>query len=98
MIGHTLYEAPSREENISGPRDFAYMAEVDILGWKFRRMTDGALIIETPAAGVDASGKNMFFSVQQEFHPLLAALLSLDAPTGTEFHPPDGWSNVGRLA
>ena len=33
----TWHHAPSREENVAGPREFAYMAEVDILGWKFHQ-------------------------------------------------------------
>ena len=49
----THFKAPSADENIAGPRAFAYVAEVDVMGWKFRVMYDGSLQIDLPTMPVD---------------------------------------------
>ena len=83
-----LYTAPNREDNYTGDRDFAYQAEVDILGWKFRKMGDGKFIVETPRVTLNDAGHSLMFAFGTEHQALLAALMALtsvkaeDAPMG----------------
>jgi hypothetical protein len=61
----TVYRAQPSETNYAGARDFKYVAEIDILGWKFVRSTDGALLIETPRATRDQVGASMLMLLRE---------------------------------
>jgi hypothetical protein len=95
-MSNVLYAAPSRDTNDAGPREFAYLAEVDILGWKFRLMKDGKFVIDTPNIVEGMEGSNMLAVLGRDHADLLAALLNLD-PDLPEVVVPDRWTNVGRL-
>ena len=92
----TWHHAPSREENVAGVREFAYMAEVDILGWKFRMMKNGSFVIDTPIATEHNAGRNMLCILGRDHAALLSALLALD-PDVPPALIPDRWDGVGRL-
>jgi hypothetical protein len=90
------YVAPSREENWAGDREFAYLTEVDVLGWKFRKMTTGNVVIETPRVTLDFAGESMGVILTPDHVALLAALVALREP-GVGDPLPDGWENVGQF-
>ena len=92
------FHAPNREDNVSGPRQFAYLAEVDILGWKFRSMKDGSFVIDTPIASDDLAveGRGMICILGREHKRLIEALLALD-PDLPPAVVPDTYTNVARV-
>ena len=89
----TLYEAPTRDDNFVGPRDFAYLAEVDILGWKFRKMADGGFVIDTPRTTLDMSA-SLVAVLGPEHVALIQALMALKTTQAPEI--PNSWENVGK--
>jgi hypothetical protein len=91
----TLYEAPSRADNWCGDRDFAYLAEVDILGWKFRKMADGGVIIDTPKVTLDQAGSNLRAVLSPGHVALVQALMALEKKQGPEV--PDSWEDIGKV-
>ena len=91
----TLHEAPSREDNWCGPRDFAYLAEVDILGWKFRKMADGTFVVDTPKVTLDDAGRGLTASFGRGHTALIEALMALEH--GGEPDVPDSWDSVGKV-
>lgn len=95
-MSNVLYAAPPRDDNVAGPREFAYLAEVDILGWKFRMMKDGMLVIDTPTATADSEGRNMLCCLGRNHAALIAALLALD-PEVPDAVIPSRWTDVGRI-
>lgn len=96
LYAETFYAAPSRAENFSGPRTFAYLAEVDILGWKFRAMQDGRFVIDTPI--VAETGANLMLVVTSDGADLLASLLAMLPQNTDELQLPENWTDVGRIA
>ena len=90
-----LYKAPTREDNYCGPRSFAYLAEVDVLGWKFRKMADGGFVIDTPRTTLDTAGFPLVAVLTPKHVALLQALMALEN-TG-EPEVPDAWGDVGKV-
>ena len=88
-----LYRAPSAEENVVGDRTFSYLAEIDILGWKFRKLVDGSLVIETPS--VPEIGAPLLCRLDEDGTELLEILAAMPKPEGSVWLPP--WSNVGSI-
>lgn len=89
-----LYRAPSAEENVVGDRVFSYLAEIDILGWKFRKLVDGSLVIETPS--VPDIGP-LLCRLGEDETEMLEILAAMPKPEGPVWLPPSEWSNVGSI-
>lgn len=85
--------APARESNRVGPREFGYLAEIDICGWKFVAQKDGSILIETPA--VEGVG-SLVFVTGDGGRDLLIELLSLADEQPREFNFPVGSINIGH--
>jgi hypothetical protein len=92
-----VWRAPGFTENVSGPREFHYLAEVDMLGWKFVRGTDGALLIETPRATSETVGQSMIAVLRPDLLEVIRAVLDLAVPQPDGAVPSD-WNAVGRFA
>lgn len=95
-MSNVLYEAPPRSDNVAGTRDFAYLAEVDILGWKFRMMKDGMLVIDTPTAHADSEGRHMTMALGRGHVDLIDALIGLD-PGLPDPVVPERYTDIGRI-
>lgn len=71
-----LTRAPASGDNEPGPRVFLYMAELDILGWKFAVRGNGNIVIEVPGGAV--------IEANDAHRVLLQALLQLPDGQATE--------------
>jgi hypothetical protein len=90
-----IYRAPSREENVAGPREFAYVAEIDITGWKFRLMYDGSFQIDLPTL---PEGGSPMFACSPATTDLLRALLSASDGPGTLAQFTSSAAGLGSVA
>jgi len=75
-MSETHFKAPSADENVAGPRAFAYVAEVDVMGWKFRVMYDGSFQIDLPTMPVDDLPVSPMFAAGPGVTAILEALLA----------------------
>ena len=90
-----LSRAPSREDNLAGPRQFGYIAELDLVGWKFVTNADGSFVIETPQVPDFGS---LFFTGSAPTRRLLLALLSQpDDSEDLVSVPSEAFDNVGYV-
>lgn len=89
----TLTVAPDRSDNPVEAREFQYLAEVDILGWKFTKAKNGALLVTTPTMEPEGQGGYLLAVLSPQHQALLQALMALVEPERGEI--PDSWENVG---
>lgn len=94
MVEH-LDRAPARSQNFGGERTFGYMAELDILGWKFVVRADGSILIETPIV----DGGQPTIALSSYHRDLITALFDLpdEEPVGVVGIAPDA-PGLGRGA